>query len=172
MRNNRIMATQVADLLGGERVLGTIGRSNLEVAHATLEGLPAQTALELAEQFVTGGASKPRPQRRGATPSPAQSARVTPETLAVMGSLRVLDSAPSSGAAGRLTPIQSDAVFRIASALAKAIDVLGNKKKGVHWLQSPNRALGSEVPLKLLDTSAGSHEVEALLDRIEYGVYS
>src|SRR5260370_993058 len=72
----------------------------------------------------------------------------------------------------RLTPEQSDIVVRTASALAKAINVLGDKKKAVHWLTTPNRALGDEVPLTLLDTSAGIQEVESVLDRVEYGVYS
>ena len=72
----------------------------------------------------------------------------------------------------RLTPSESDLVVRTATALSKAIDVLGEKNKAVHWLKSPNKALGGQTPLSLLDTSAGEHEVEALLDRIEYGVYS
>jgi len=42
----------------------------------------------------------------------------------------------------------------------------------VHWLTTANRALGGEIPITLLDTSAGAHEVDAVLDRIEYGVYS
>ena len=73
---------------------------------------------------------------------------------------------------GRLTSEQSDVVVRTATVLARAIDVLGDKKKAVHWLTTPNRALGGEIPITLLDTSAGAHEAEALLERIEYGVYS
>jgi putative toxin-antitoxin system antitoxin component (TIGR02293 family) len=71
----------------------------------------------------------------------------------------------------RLTPTESDIVVRTARIMARATDVLGDKKKAVHWLTRPNKSLG-EVPISLLDTSAGEHEVEALLDRIEYGVYS
>jgi putative toxin-antitoxin system antitoxin component (TIGR02293 family) len=72
----------------------------------------------------------------------------------------------------RLTPEQSDVVIRTARTLAKAIDILGDRPKAVHWLTTANRALGGEIPITLLDTSAGAHEVEAVLDRIEYGVYS
>lgn len=72
----------------------------------------------------------------------------------------------------RLPPVQSDVAVRTANALAKAIEVLGDKKKAVHWLKSSNRALGGEAPIRLLDTSAGAQGVGALLDRIEYGVYS
>lgn len=72
----------------------------------------------------------------------------------------------------RLTPAESDAIVRIARVLARAIDVLGDQSKAAHWVNTPNQALGGEIPLTLLDTSSGEHEVEALLDRIEYGVYS
>ena len=117
------MDTQVADLLGGTRVLGAYVKSNLDPARATRKGLPA-------------GEAK-------ANTSPA-----------------------------RLTPEQSDVVIRTARTLAKAIDILGDREKAAHWLTAPNRALGGEVPISLLDTSAGAHEVETVLDRIEYGVYS
>jgi putative toxin-antitoxin system antitoxin component (TIGR02293 family) len=72
----------------------------------------------------------------------------------------------------RLTPEQSDVVIRTACILAKAMDILGDKEKAAHWIKTPNRALGGEIPITLLDTSAGAHEVEAVLDRIEFGVYS
>src|SRR5947208_12282856 len=119
------MATQVSDLLGGERVLGITLHSNLDLVRATREGLPARTAVELAEII-------------GAAPE-----RLTGTLANVM--LR---------GTGRLTPPESDAIVRIAQALAKAIDVLGDRQKAAHWLISPNRALGGETPLNLLDTSA------------------
>ena len=72
----------------------------------------------------------------------------------------------------RLTSAESDVVVRTATALARGTEVLGDKKKAIHWLNSPNKALGGEVPMSLLDTSAGEREVQSLLDRIEFGVYS
>jgi putative toxin-antitoxin system antitoxin component (TIGR02293 family) len=138
------MATQVSDLLGGERVLGASLNSNIDLARATREGLPARTAVELAEIIGAG--------------SPDQLSSALAHAL--------------EHGAGRLTPLESDAVVRIAQALAKAIDVLGGRHKAAHWLMSPNRALGGETPLNLLDTSAGAYEVDTVLDRIEYGVYS
>jgi putative toxin-antitoxin system antitoxin component (TIGR02293 family) len=106
--------------------------------------------------------------------------RATREGLPAEAAVRLaqlisgIDVAAASPAdpTGRLTPEQSDVVFRTATVLARAIDVLGDKKKAVHWLTTPNRALGGEIPITLLDTSAGAHEAEALLERIEYGVYS
>ena len=146
-------------------MLGALVKSNLDLARATREGLPAETAVQLAVMLGPG-----KRQRDG--------------DLAAMGPLGSLVALLSdlnrthSGKAkahitpGRLTPEQSDVVVRTANALAKAMDVLGAKKKAAHWLTTSNRALGGEVPINLLDTSAGAHEVEALLDRIEYGVYS
>ena len=43
------MDTQVADLLGGERVLGASVKSNLDLARATRQGLPAETAVQLGD---------------------------------------------------------------------------------------------------------------------------
>ncbi len=140
------MGTHVADSLGGERVLGASVRSNLELARATREGLPAETAVLLAHLMAVE----------------------SPATLTgPLGNLL-----RSGILVRRLTPEQSDMVVRTACILAKAIDVLGEKRKAVHWLTSPNRALGGEIPVALLDTSAGVQEVEAVLDRIEYGAYS
>jgi putative toxin-antitoxin system antitoxin component (TIGR02293 family) len=96
----------------------------------------------------------------------------------LIGSLRDTTNRRNSGDAkvnappARLTPEQSDVVIRTARTLAKAIGILGDRKKAAHWLTTPNRALGGEIPMTLLDTSAGAHEVETVLDRIEYGVYS
>jgi len=151
------MDTQVAELLGGERVLGASVKSNLDLARATRRGLPAETAVQLVEAI-----------------GPAAMGPLG----ALIGSLRHVANREKTGDAkanaspARLTPEQSDIVIRTASTLAKAIDTLGDREKAAHWLTAPNRALGGEIPITLLDTSAGAHAVEALLDRIEYGVYS
>ena len=136
------METQVIDLLGGAEVLGEYLRSNLDLVRATREGLPAETAVRLADLI---------------SDSPAGIDMI---------------AGCAANLPGRLTPEQSDIVVRTATVLARAIDVLGDKKKAVHWLTTSNRALGGEIPITLLDTSAGVHEIETLLGRIEYGVYS
>ena len=40
------------------------------------------------------------------------------------------------------------------------------------WLQTPNRALGGEVPAKLLRSKAGTREVLEVLGRIQFDLYS
>lgn len=72
----------------------------------------------------------------------------------------------------RLHPDESDRLFRLARIAAQAADVLGSTEKAARWLQRPNRALGGRVPLALLDTDAGTREVEEVLGRIEHGIVS
>ena len=183
------MDTQVADLLGGERVLGASVKSNLDLARATRQGLPAETAVELVEA-IRGSDVRPEAGHLSARRDVEILLReldVDAEVIglpamgplgALIASLRHSLSRKKTGNAkvnaspARLTPEQSDVVIRTARILAKAIDTLGDREKAAHWLTAPNRALGGEIPISLLDTSAGEHEVEALLDRIEYGVYS
>ncbi|MCG7932945.1 MAG: DUF2384 domain-containing protein [Candidatus Thiodiazotropha lotti] len=70
-----------------------------------------------------------------------------------------------------LTPLESDRLYRLAKIESLAEDVLGDQETANDWLQRPNRALGA-IPLELLDTEAGTDQVETILTRIEHGVYS
>ncbi len=72
----------------------------------------------------------------------------------------------------RLPPAESDRLARLARIAALATEALGSEAKASRWLKAPNRALGGEAPLGLLDTDAGSREVENVLGRIEHGVFS
>jgi putative toxin-antitoxin system antitoxin component (TIGR02293 family) len=67
---------------------------------------------------------------------------------------------------------ESDRLLRLARLGAYAAYVLGNEEKAARWLRRPNRALGNEVPLELLESDIGARQVEEVLGRIEYGVYS
>lgn len=75
-------------------------------------------------------------------------------------------------AAGRLDVAESDRVLRFARLLGKAASVLESIEQGRRWLTSPQVGLGGAVPLEYAETEAGAREVENLLGRIEYGVYS
>ena len=72
----------------------------------------------------------------------------------------------------RLTAAESDRTVRLARVYASAVEMIGDEHKAVEWLQTPNRALGGERPLEKLDTDIGAREVEDILGRIAYGVYS
>ncbi len=72
----------------------------------------------------------------------------------------------------RFHAAESDRLVRLARIGAFAEDTLGSTRKAAYWLQAPNRALAGEAPLTRLDTDVGAREVEDLLLRISYGVYS
>ena len=74
--------------------------------------------------------------------------------------------------AGRLDPRESDRVVRFAKLLGQAASVMESLENGRRWMSSPQVALGGAIPLEFAETEVGAREVEDLLGRIEYGVYS
>jgi len=71
-----------------------------------------------------------------------------------------------------LDSVESDRLVRFLRVATYAEEVLEDRDRAIAWLKSPNRALGGQVPLELLDTDAGSEQVMEILTRIDYGVYS
>ncbi len=72
----------------------------------------------------------------------------------------------------RLRSTEADRLYRLAGVACRAVEVLGSTDAAGRWLRHPNRALGGVAPLELLDTGAGAEEVEHVLGRIEWGLYS
>ena len=75
-------------------------------------------------------------------------------------------------AGGRLGQAESDRVVRFARLMGKAVEVMESEENARQWLTSPQFGLGGAVPLDYAETEVGAREVEDLLGRIEYGVYS
>jgi putative toxin-antitoxin system antitoxin component (TIGR02293 family) len=75
-------------------------------------------------------------------------------------------------AGGRLAPAESGRVVRFARLMGKAVEVMESEENARRWLTSPQFGLGGAVPLDYAETEVGAREVEDLLGRIEYGVYS
>lgn len=73
---------------------------------------------------------------------------------------------------GRLTPAQGDRLYRLARVVALAEEVFEDAERAHEWLRQPQRGLGNRVPFVLMRSEAGAREVEDLLGRIEYGVFS
>ena len=73
---------------------------------------------------------------------------------------------------GRLRKDESERVLRIGALCDRATDVLEGRDAARQWLKSPKRALGGCTPLEYADTEPGAREVEDLLTRLEYGVFS
>ena len=75
-------------------------------------------------------------------------------------------------AAGRLSPDESDKVMRLSRLVDHAAKVFGDVEKARAWLKFPQVGLGGAVPLDYAQTEVGAREVDDLLGRIDYGVYS
>jgi putative toxin-antitoxin system antitoxin component (TIGR02293 family) len=142
-------AVAVAEILGGKKVLGRKVTRSKELAELVREGIPVQALLVLAGR--TGLRQAEVTSHFG----------ISQRTL----TRRVAQHS-------RLTAAESDRTVRLAQVFANAAETLGSEEKATQWLKAPNRALGGERPLDQLDTDPGAREVEDVLGRIAYGVYS
>ena len=72
----------------------------------------------------------------------------------------------------RLDIASGDRLVRTAHLYTIAAEVLEDDEAAVRWLRAPQAALGGAVPLELAATDVGTRAVEALLGRMEHGVYT
>lgn len=56
--------------------------------------------------------------------------------------------------------------------LTQAAEVFGSRETAADWLMRPAMALDRQRPVDLLGTTAGKEQVELLLIRLQYGVYT
>jgi putative toxin-antitoxin system antitoxin component (TIGR02293 family) len=90
------------------------------------------------------------------------------ELATVLGvSLRTLQR--KTGENQRLGAGASDRLARVRRILDLATEVLGEPEKSARWLTSKSRALGGQVPLRMLDTDMGTQRVQHELHQIEFG---
>jgi putative toxin-antitoxin system antitoxin component (TIGR02293 family) len=73
---------------------------------------------------------------------------------------------------GNLDRAESDRLVRYARLFSRAAAALGGVEGARSWLLAPAVAFHGECPLDFADTEIGAREVEALLGRIEHGVFS
>ena len=73
---------------------------------------------------------------------------------------------------GKIDEDESEKLVRYQRLLKKAEDVFGDGKRAREWLTHKQAGLGKVVPLDFARTEIGAREVENLLGRLEYGVYS
>jgi putative toxin-antitoxin system antitoxin component (TIGR02293 family) len=76
------------------------------------------------------------------------------------------------GARAKLDPATSDRLYRLSKVVAVAEEALESAANAMQWLRRAQPALGGAVPLDLLVTQAGADDVETLLRRIDFGVYT
>jgi putative toxin-antitoxin system antitoxin component (TIGR02293 family) len=66
----------------------------------------------------------------------------------------------------------SDRLYRLSKVIAVAEEVLEGTANAIGWLRRPQPALAGRAPLELLVTQAGADQIETLLRRIDFGVYT
>jgi putative toxin-antitoxin system antitoxin component (TIGR02293 family) len=142
-------AHSVPDVLGGEAILGKPVSKRGALAELVREGLPVKALLLLAERLDMHQAEI---SEKIGIPQRTLTRRLAQHS--------------------RLTAAESDRAVRLAQVYANAAETLGDGAKAAAWLKTPNRALRGARPLDQLDTDPGVREVEDLLGRIAYGVYS
>lgn len=72
----------------------------------------------------------------------------------------------------KFTPVESDRLYRIIRIVKMAEETFGDSDRATTWMKTPNRGLGGDVPLYILNTDIGTQQVEEILQRINYGIYS
>jgi putative toxin-antitoxin system antitoxin component (TIGR02293 family) len=142
-------AHAIPDVLGGEVILGGAFKRSGELAELVREGIPVKALHLLALRLDL------------------QQAEIS-EKIGIPKRTLTRRNAENS----RLTPAESDRTVRLAQVYANAAETLGDGNKAAAWLKTPNRALRGGRPLDQMDTDPGVREVEDLLGRIAYGVYS
>lgn len=144
------MAAQtIPDVLGGELILGRPMNKSGALAELIREGLPVKALFLLAERLDLRQAEI---SEKIGIPQRTLTRRLSQHS--------------------RLTPAESDRTVRLAQVYATATETLGDGERAAAWLKTPNRALRGGRPLDQLDTDPGVREVEDVLGRIAYGVYS
>lgn len=144
----------VTAVLGGEKELGQKVKSRIDFDALIKKGIPLGVIFHIKKEFnlpdeviarIIGVSPRTVSRRRKTVKIPAKE---------------------------RLSPVESDRVYRFARIVALAEDVFEDKKEALEWLNSPQYGLGGRVPFDILQTDAGAREVEELLIRIDYGVIS
>jgi len=137
---------EVLNVLGGAKVVGRGVCSPQDLAERVREGLPFAALSAVMEQY---GISRD---------VLCDLLHLSPRNF-----LRRRDQK-------RLSPDESDRVYRLARVIAHANRVFEDPDESADWIQTPNASLGEQQPLALLDTDIGVQEVDQILGRIEHGV--
>lgn len=74
---------------------------------------------------------------------------------------------------GRFSLDESDRILRAARIVSQAQQLFeGDTGAANRWLKTSQAALGGATPMEYAKTEAGAREVEALIHRLEYGIFS
>ncbi len=163
----------VTSVMGGEKELGQKVSRRIDFDALINKGIPwgvishIKKAFNLPDEVIAriiGVSPRTIARRRQTVKTPVKSAGASGKPFKGV--------APITSTADRLSPVESDRIYRFARIIALAEDVFENREEALEWLKSPQHGLGGRVPFDMLQTDAGAREVEELLIRIDYGVIS
>jgi putative toxin-antitoxin system antitoxin component (TIGR02293 family) len=136
----------VVGVLGGAKLLGRAARSTEDMAARVRQGLPFAAIAAVMRGYD-----------------------LSRETVCSILHLSQRNF-PRRKQQARLSPEESDRLYRLARVLAHADRVFEDPHESAEWLRTPNAALGKQQPLDLLDTDLGVQQVDDALGRIEHGI--
>lgn len=135
---------EVGRKLGGQAVLGTIVRSQADLANVVRQRLP----LSILRHLAASGLSDQEIQRF-----------VIPQRTRRH---RALKEQP-------LTVDESDRAVRLLRIQTIAEQTFESSEKANRWLRRPLTELGGDMPLNIAETEAGSRVVETILAKVAWG---
>lgn len=68
-------------------------------------------------------------------------------------------------------PIQTEKIFEVTEVTILGFEIFGSASKFILWLNTPNFALGSIMPIDLLSDSYGKELVMTQLIRLDHGIF-
>lgn len=135
---------EVVRKLGGETVLGTVVRSQADLASAIRNRLPLSTLKGLAQAGLS-------------------------ESEIDMFVIPQRTRRHRAGKRQPLTVEESDRAVRLLRIQTLAEDTFGDKEKANCWLRRPLTELSGETPLVVAQTDAGARVIETILGKIAWG---
>ncbi len=137
----------IAQIMGGQATLGIRIVSVHDLAESVSSGLPKQALRKTAQRVYDA----PRDVSR-------LMYKLVPEATYKRRT--------------RLTPAESEKTERLARVIAAAEEVWGDRTDTREWLKRPHPELGGESPLQRAMSELGAREVEALLNKMFFGLPS
>ncbi len=155
------MIISAATVLGGEKELGQAIRRTIDFDALIKKGIPFGVISHIKKEFNL--ADDVIARIVGISPRTVARRRKKENGLAGTKKTPNID---------RLSSVESDRIYRFARIVALAEEVFEGKEEALEWMRSPQHGLGGAIPFDMLQTDAGTREVEELLTRIDYGVIS
>ena len=141
-----IEAKRTAEVMGGRAVLGKTVTSTEDLEEIVGEGLP-KAALRVVVRRVFAVARE-----------------------ANRYLYRIVPEATYKRRSGRLRLVESERTERLARVIAAAEAVWDDQNDAREWLTTSHPELGDRKPIECALTELGARQVEALLDRLQYGL--